>query len=193
MTDSLQPRREVVATSLLLLDDFANSIQPHERIRSTIGTQTEFMSQSLAELEDECDTLRKEKYELCKVVQDFQISIDSFKSDNVKLKFYTGLDSFEALESVFNLIAPFVENHHRSALSMFNQFLMVLMKLRLNLTDQDLGYRFGVSQSTVSKNWKKWVNIMYRRLMPLVMWPEREQLYKTMPLTFKNPLNVCVL
>ena len=37
----------------------------------------------------------------------------------------------------------------KAALSTFNQFLMVLMKLRLNITLQDLGYRFGIRQFTV--------------------------------------------
>ena len=70
-TDGSQPHRKDVATSLLLLGDFANSAQPDERI----GTQTEITSQLLIGLEDECETLRKEKYELCKIFQDFQINI----------------------------------------------------------------------------------------------------------------------
>ena len=97
--DGSQPHRKDVATPLLLLGDFTNSAQPDEHVHS-IGTQTEITSQLLTGL-DECETLRKEKYELCKIVQ------ISFKSDDMKLKFYTGLDSFETFESVFNLLAPF--------------------------------------------------------------------------------------
>ena len=63
---------------------------------------------------------------------------------------------------------------------------MTLMKLRLNLFDQDIGYRFGVSQSTVSKNFRKWINACYIRLRPLIKWPRREQLSKTMPEEFKR-------
>ena len=54
------------------------------------------------------------------------------------------------------------------------------MKLRLNVLDQDLAYRFAVSQSTVSKVIKKWMEIMYICLKPFVEWPEREMLEKTM-------------
>jgi len=69
---------------------------------------------------------------------------------------------------------------------------MVLMKLRLNLADQDLAYRFGVSQSLVSKNWKKWIDAMYIRLKPLIKWPDREQLMRTMPCDFRKNFPKCI-
>ena len=65
------------------------------------------------------------------------------------------------LVSVF---IPFVSDplkkRHRSVLSLFEQFLMVLMKFHLNLCDKDLAFRFGVSQSAVSKNFWKWIYIV---------------------------------
>ena len=62
---------------------------------------------------------------------------------------------------------------------------MVLMKLRLNVPHQDLGYKFGVSQSTVSRTFAHWLFIMDVRLCPLMRWPEREELWKTLPQCFK--------
>ena len=58
----------------------------------------------------------------------------------------------------------------------FQQFCMVLVKLHLNSSDQDLAYRFGVSQSVVSKNWNKWLAAMYVHLKPLIKWPEKERI-----------------
>ena len=55
-----------------------------------------------------------------------------------------------------------------------------------------MAYRFGVSQSTVSKTWPKWVDAMFIRLKPLIKWPTREQLKKTMPSDFKRHFNKCV-
>ena len=66
---------------------------------------------------------------------------------------------------------------------------MVLIKLRLNLFDQDLAYRFGISQSTVSRYFKIWITIMFVRLQPLVKWPGREELQLTMPIEFKKHFN----
>ena len=70
---------------------------------------------------------------------------------------------------------------------------MVLMKLRLNLTNQDIAYRFGVHQSSVSRNFRKWIDVMYIRLKPLIKWPECEDLLKTMPMDFKNTFQKCVI
>ena len=69
---------------------------------------------------------------------------------------------------------------------------MVLIKLCLNLFDQDLLYRFGISQSTVSRYFKKWITIMFVRLQPLVKSPGREELQLTMPIEFKKHFNRCV-
>ena len=67
------------------------------------------------------------------------------------------------------------------------------MKLRLNLGDQDLGYRFGVNQSTISWYFKKWIDVMHVRLSPLVKWPSREELIKTMPMEFRKNFKQCVV
>ena len=59
------------------------------------------------------------------------------------------------------------------------------MKLRLNVPHQDLAYRFGISQSAVSRTLAHWLLIMDVRLSPLIRWLEREELWKTMPQCFK--------
>ena len=55
----------------------------------------------------------------------------------------------------------------------------------LNVSHQDLAYRFGVSQSTVSRTFAHWLFIMDVRLSPLIRWPEREELWRTMPQCLK--------
>ena len=70
--------------------------------------------------------------------------------------------------------------------------ILVLMKLRLNFGDQDLAFRFGVSQSTVSRCVGKWVDNLYVHLKPLIKWPDRDQLLKTMPMDFRKNFKNCV-
>ena len=85
-----------------------------------------------------------------------------------------------------------VEVTNRSALSLFQQLMLVLMKLRLNFGDQDLAFRFGVNQSTISRCISKWVNVLYVHLKPLIKWPERDQLLNTMPMDFRKSFKNCV-
>ena len=48
------------------------------------------------------------------------------------------------------------------------------MKLRLNLNNYDLAFRFSVSTVTVGRVFSRWIGAMDVRLSPLVRWPERE-------------------
>lgn len=93
--------------------------------------------------------------------------------------------------ALFNFIAPHVGDNSQSTLPLFQQFIMVLMKLRLNSGDQYFAYLFGVHNSTVSRYLKKWINVMYLRLKPLVKWPGRGELLKTMSVLFRKSFKTC--
>ena len=63
---------------------------------------------------------------------------------------------------------------------------MVLMKLRLNIPFQELAYRFQLSPPTVSRMFSSWLTVKDSRLSPLVYWPDRNQLWETMPMCFQQ-------
>ena len=107
-----------------------------------------------------------------------------FRDDNAKVSFYSGLPTYAVLEATFIHVSPFVK-HRTQRLSLFQEMIMVLMKLTLNVPHQDMAYRFGVSQSTVSRTFAHWLFIMDVRLSPLIRWREREELWRTMPQCFK--------
>ena len=71
-----------------------------------------------------------------------------FRSDD-KVRFYTGLPSYQVLVTTFNHVAPHV-SRRTQALDPFQEFVLVLIKLRLNVPFKDLAYRFLVSVPTVS-------------------------------------------
>lgn len=108
-----------------------------------------------------------------------------FKDDNFRVKFYTGLPNFLTLMCVLDMVSPFIASTSRSVLSTFQQLILTLMRLKLQLPLQDLAFRFGVSTSTVSRVFSKMINVMFVRLNFLVRWPGREELRKTMPMSFR--------
>ena len=61
---------------------------------------------------------------------------------------------------------------------------MVLVKLRLAVPYLDLAYRLRISSSMVSRILSTWLTVMDVCLGPLVKWPERDDLYRTMPRCF---------
>ena len=108
---------------------------------------------------------------------------DYFDSD-AKVRFYTGLPSYEVLMVGFEHVSFHVSRQTQN-LSPFQEFVMVLIKLRLNVPLQDLAYHFMVSVTTVSRIFSYWMVVMNVRLKFMISWPEREQLRQTMPMCFQ--------
>ena len=71
-------------------------------------------------------------------------------------------------------------------LNRFQEFVMVLKKLHLNVPFQDLAYQFELSLSSVSRLFMSWIIAMDLRLSHFIHWPDREQLWKTMPRCFQR-------
>ena len=67
-------------------------------------------------------------------------------------------------------------------LNVFQEFVLVLVKLRL--PNQDLAFRFEISLSNVSKIFSCWMMVLDVRLSTLISCPEREDLWHTMPMCF---------
>ena len=117
---------------------------------------------------------------------------ESLLADGDKVvKYYTGLPSYELLKTIFEFaIVSLPSGFFTSCCNIFEQFLIVL---RLNLGDQDLAYRFGIHQSTVSRYFNKWLDVLYEKFALFVSWPKRDQLMKTMPAEFRNNFRKCVI
>ena len=130
---------------------------------------------------------RDETLELKETLKCMSLNKEALGGADERVKFYTGLPSYVILMAVFNFVSAHIpESCRLNSLTNFQQFLMVLMKLCLNLFDKDLAYRFGVSQSTVSKYFKKWIEIMFIPLQPLVKWSGQVELQLTMPAVFRK-------
>ena len=110
---------------------------------------------------------------------------EDLKDNTELLRFYTGLQSFSVLMSVYKMIATPFSVSTISKLSNFQCFILTLMKLRLNSSNYDLGFRFGISESTVSRVFARWIEAMDIRLSFLILWPDRAVLQKTMPFCYQ--------
>ena len=151
---------------------------------------------SISKLQKELQTLKEENERLRNVIESERMTERAFKGYSPqKVKYFTGLPSIATIMVLFNFIAPHIGDSTQSqcTLPLFQQFVMVLMKLRLNLGDQYLAYRFGVHNSTISRYFKKWINAMYVRLKPLIKWPGRGELLKSMPVVFRKNFKACVI
>ena len=115
---------------------------------------------------------------------------EEFLKNDQKVKYYTSLPNGELLVEVFKLVVPFPGNKTEYY---WKSFISTLMKLRLNCGLQDLAYRLQVSLSTMTRRYQEMIDMLYIRLKFLILWPERENLIKTMPLCFRSVYGVKVV
>jgi hypothetical protein len=59
----------------------------------------------------------------------------------------------------------------RFQLDLKEEFFMVLVRMRLDLYEDDLAYRFGVTQSYVSTLLNSWLPFLSAQLQTLISWP----------------------
>lgn len=80
-------------------------------------------------------------------------------------------------------------------LSVEDEFLLVMMKLRLGLTNLDLAMRFNVAEATISNTFITWLNLLFIQLGTLKIWPHRNVILENMPKKFKEdyPNNIIII
>ncbi|KAM9486899.1 uncharacterized protein Hap1MRO34_006798 [Clarias gariepinus] len=132
--------------------------------------------------EAKVNALKKENMKLKESLEKMSLTEASFKNDPEKVLFYTGLPNYFVFETVMWLLVPHMKEDKNAKLSKFQQLLLTLMRLRLDLRNQDLAYRFGVKVSTVTRTVHQIINIMFTTLVPTaVFWPSRVELRKNLP------------
>lgn len=150
-------------------------------------TQTEFEGIDITELRHELNCAYKSNRRLKEQINGLAPFTESaFQAQSKEfILHYTGLPNFEVVKTIYDFVSRDCK-FGNTKLAPFQEYLLTLIKLRQNLLSQDLAYRFGIHLSTVSRILLKWLVIMDVRLKPLIVWPEREQLWKTMPECFRE-------
>ena len=74
-----------------------------------------------------------------------------------------------------------------------DEFLLVLMKLRLALFNKDLADLFKICFATVSKIFQSWIRAMAKYISSIVYMPEEMQIRENLPERFENKRNVVAI
>lgn len=129
--------------------------------------------------------LNEQLHEL-KQTKKSQLLSDIAKDDKLCL-FYTGLNNFKLFQGIYQSLKSSFREDPRFTVSLEEQFLITLIKLRLNLSRTDLAYRFNITPPTVTTYIEKFINAMFIRLPDVLLrWPDKEAVMKTMPLSFRK-------
>ena len=114
-------------------------------------------------------TVDKLKVELAVAKALTEFSEENFKSDEFT-RLYTGLPNIGMFKTTFEHVHKTLPAERSTKLTPFQEFVCTMVKLSVNTPIEDLGYRFRVSTSTVSRILLKWLRQMDIRLKDLINW-----------------------
>ena len=142
--------------------------EKYERTKARRQRMDEANSVASAETSTQCDDPNSKEVQtdtktFCdaetQTEDDDFFSEKKFVSDKDKVHYYTGLTNGEILTDTFEFVMKFnAAGNSRSRYWIF--FLIVLLKLRLNLEFQDLAYRMDLSVATMSRRFYEALEIM---------------------------------
>ena len=160
--------------------------------------------------EEQIRILKAKIEDLEQQVEDFKESrfgAENITKDPELLTFYTGFVSKERFDSFYSWVEPYAktmikwsqiqrgrgkENYKRRrssgnfALSLYDKLFLFMIRLRLGLLETDLGVRFDISTSTVSRIILTWSSFLYTMLGQVPIWPTTALIKDSMPECFKN-------
>ena len=170
-------------------------------------SEAEALNRKISTLNDQVALLELQIAELKKSL----FSIEKLKADESATKFYTGFPNFSSLLATFEYFEPKLsrmhfwrgkqsscntnlEYHEKSSLkpgrkrtlSHLEEFVLVLMRLKVGLFISDLSDRFGISPGQVSKIFTTWICFLYHELPTLFPFPSQDLVRKNLPSQFKD-------
>ena len=192
---AVQDRNSLESPSFAVpvVNEPASAAERNFDLEDALAEEHECPSTSTLSMESvmaECQSLRNEVQELRKKVKFLSLDEEDFKDNHSKVRDLTGLPSYGILAALVATLSSFLRE--KSVLTPFQQVILTCMRMKCNINMQVLSYMFCTSRSTVSRVFNDVLHVMDRRLVPaLIIWPDREQLRLSMPMSFRKTFRKC--
>ena len=124
--------------------------------------------------------------------------IDEITQNDPNCFMYTGVTKTAMLVSIYNWILPAASKiklwdgtgdisngRPRSALTLYEEMLLTLVRIRRGYDTRHVAYLFGVSQSVTSKIFLSWCKLLANALKHVLVWPSKELVSHNMPESFQ--------
>ncbi len=155
-------------------------LQHNTSIQSTVDDRSLMM---------EIDNIQKERNtalaEVNELTSKFMRYSNLKHQKSKRFKYYTGI-TCETFDNVFKYLATSLPKVCHSRISFEDQFLMTLIRLRLDIQFENLADQFGMAKSSCHDIFKRWINLLYTKLKFLIKWPDHDASTKTLPHVFRQ-------
>ncbi|XP_065064833.1 uncharacterized protein LOC135691031 [Rhopilema esculentum] len=182
--------------------DYARGVVDDEQFLSLLSDHTS-LKQKVSELQAQVQSLTHLTTELKKKF----FSLEKLQSDDSAVKFYTGFPDYSCLVAVFDYLHPKLERMsywrgskssestqesnanvsrpgRKRKLFFLEEFVFVLMRLKVGLFLADLADRFCISKGHASKIFTTWINFLAKELPLLFPFPSKQKTQQLMPREF---------
>ena len=168
------------------------------------AVQTESNGMFIYALLDHIEELENKNASLQSQLISQTFCIERFSDSDHDIAYYTGFPTYHTLATFWHYLEEKVDHltywrgqetnlsgtctttRVERKLKPMDEFFMCLMRLRLGLQTVDLGFRFGISPSSVSRIFTTWIKFLYFEFKAIDFQPTREQIDRDMPLCFKS-------
>ena len=200
-----------------------NSKHPHgelqeseesEPVFKSVSCQTEMSMLDIERLQRELESVQNKLSEKVRLKRD--LFMEDVLKDDDSVKFYTGIPTLGCFNMLVGLITPeakklkywdknkdkklkyqTTENSKpgpKRNLTVNEEIVMSLVRLRLGLMGRHLADLFLISQSQVSRIFTTWTCFLSSVLKEsLVLWPEKEEIKQHLPRSFKKYPNTRII
>lgn len=159
-------------------------MEDQEELDNGISSQTDITMEELTIKFEQLSFASRKIEELEKKIENAPFGLMDDTTNDEKYKYYTGF-TYSVIKLIFKCI-DLITSASTTALSNLNQLLLTFAKLRLNLHFRDLANHFKNFRTTVSTYFNNIIDILYKRLKSLIIWPDRVVAQKTIPSCFKE-------
>ena len=168
-------------------------------------TKERELNEKIQVLENQLQEERNARKELELLIEKKAFSIETVNDNDKLLRFYTGFENYEVFSMVLDFLGRETAAHldyqntenlgeikHKykpgpcRALTVENEFFLVLCRLKVGLLEEDLSARFGVCQSVVSQIVNTWIKFIFFRFKELDVFPSREIVQVHLPECFRK-------
>ena len=154
-------------------------------------------------LKIENEHLKKEGNRLKTALDNPRFDIEKYMASDEDIAFYTGFPDYNAMLLCFKIVEESARNmsydHQRvyvdmphskpgrpRTLTLFQEFTLVMMRLRLGLFERDIAHRYSISITAVSRITRTWVRFLRCEFEPLITIPSNDIIKLYMPAVFNK-------